>query len=63
MSLLRKAKFCLKKEVIFGNQNHNLRWTRERKSSILNNPEGVVVIRSVNEEYTCMLLLSHFSRV
>lgn len=57
MPLLRKAKFCLKKEVIFGNQDQNLRWTRERKSSILNNPEGVVVIRSVNEEYICINII------
>lgn len=57
MPLLRKAKFCLKKEVIFGNQDQNLRWTRKRKSSILNNPEGVVVIRSVNEEYICINII------
>lgn len=57
MPLLRKAKFCLKKEVIFGNQDQNLRWTRERKSSILNNPEGIVVIRSVNEEYICINII------
>lgn len=57
MPLLRKAKFCLKKEVIFGNQDQNLRWTRKRKSSILNNPEGAVVIRSVNEEYICINII------
>lgn len=57
MPLLRKAKFCLKKEVIFGNQDQNLRWTRERKSSILNNPEGVFVIRSVNEEHICINII------
>lgn len=57
MPLLRKAKFCLKKEVIFGNQDQNLRWTRERKSSIFNNPEGVFVIRSVNEEHICINII------
>ena len=57
MPLLRKAKFCLKKEVIFGNQDQNLRWTRKRKSSILKNPEGAVVIRSVNEEYICINII------
>lgn len=47
---LGKTRFCLKREVIFGKQNLNLRWVMERKRSFLNNPEGILLIGNVNEE-------------